>query len=334
MTLPVGFLGDDGVCRHGSFSRVIFGSGHLYHSQQVAAYMPGLHKVDKLLAYEPAVYKKVVKAEAFKDGPLDLPYSVIQLALEVLIHTLGCTAVRITLFAEASFRFLLRQTLRLGLLLSHLTLKGEVNEGLGHAISTEKEQALVAKDTLVLDVRENTSQQLSLPPNLGKVGIIHYQTHRVGTLPGVTSGCYSIYKAARKAVQYLPPVDVHISQKAVEHVFVAHEQLTEHTLGVVPGVLDGEEREQDRQTEDLLGRELAVLGFGKPHLSLGNLDMVHHVHHSLNRFRIITFRKKAADFRNNVPIFVHAKGFYVSLFGDTNIVIINEICNISQRNQP
>ena len=148
----------------------------------------------------------------------------------------------------------------------------------------------------VLDVRENTSQQLSLPPNLGKVGIIHYQTHLVGTLPGVTSGCYPVYKAARKAVQYLPPVDVHISQKAVEHVFVAHEQLTEHTLGVVPGVLDGEEREQDRQTEDLLGRELAVLGFGKPHLSLGNLDMVHHVHHSLNRFRIITFRKKAADF--------------------------------------
>jgi hypothetical protein len=213
-------------------------------------------------------------------------------------------------------------------------LKGEVNEGLGHAISTEKKQALVAKDTLVLDVRENTSQQLSLPPNLGKVGIIHYQTHRVGTLPRVTSGCYPVHKAARKAVQYLPPVDVHISQKAVEHVFVAHKQLTEHTLGVVPDVLDGEEREQDRQTEDLLGREFAVLGFGKPRLPLGNLNMVHHVHHSLNRFRIITFREKAADFRNNVPIFVHAKGIYVSLFGDTNIVIINEICNISQRNQP
>ena len=168
MPLPVGFLGYDGVCRHGSFSRVIFGSGHLYHSQQVAAYMPGLHKVDKFLAYEPAVYKKVVKVEAFKDDPLDLTYSVIQLALEVLIHTLGRTAVRITLFAEASFRFLLRQTLRRGLLLSHLTLKGEVNEGLGHAISTEKEQALVAKDTLVLDVSENTSQQFSLRPTLGR----------------------------------------------------------------------------------------------------------------------------------------------------------------------
>ena len=114
---------------------------------------------------------------------------------------------------------------------------------------------------------------------------------------------------------------------------MAHEQLTEHTLGV-PGVLDGEEREQDRQTEELLGRELAVLGFGKPHLSQGNLDMVHHVHHPLNRSRIITFRKKAADFRNNVPIFVQGKGFYVSLVGDTNMGIINEICNIFRKNQP
>ena len=32
-----------------------------------------------------------------------------------------------------------------------------------------------------------------------------------------------------------------------------------------------------------------------------------------------------------MPIFVHAKVFYVSLFGDTNIVIINEICNVSQK---
>lgn len=33
-------------------------------------------------------------------------------------------------------------------------------------------------------------------------------------------------------------------------------------------------------------------------------------------------------------IFVHAKVFYIELFGDTNIVKINEISNISQRFQP
>ena len=35
-----------------------------------------------------------------------------------------------------------------------------------------------------------------------------------------------------------------------------------------------------------------------------------------------------------MPIFVHAKVNCIKLFGDTNIVIINEICNNSQRFQP
>ena len=35
-----------------------------------------------------------------------------------------------------------------------------------------------------------------------------------------------------------------------------------------------------------------------------------------------------------MPIFVHAKVDCIKLFGDTNIVKINEICNISQRFQP
>jgi hypothetical protein len=35
-----------------------------------------------------------------------------------------------------------------------------------------------------------------------------------------------------------------------------------------------------------------------------------------------------------MPIFVHAKVYYICLFDDTNIVIINEICNNSQRFQP
>ena len=64
------------------------------------------------------------------------------------------------------------------------------------------------------------------------------------------------------------------------------------------------------------------------------MDASHYVHNSLNRLRIVTFSKKAVEFRDYMPIFVHAKGYYICLFGDTNIVIINEICKYSQRNQP
>ena len=50
--------------------------------------------------------------------------------------------------------------------------------------------------------------------------------------------------------------------------------------------------------------------------------------------QLLTFSKKAVEFRDNMPIFVHAKVSYIILFGNTNIVIINEMCNISQRYQP
>ena len=44
--------------------------------------------------------------------------------------------------------------------------------------------------------------------------------------------------------------------------------------------------------------------------------------------------KKAVEFRDNMPISVHAKGRYICLFGDYDIVIINWIINTSQRYQP
>ena len=118
------------------------------------------------------------------------------------------------------------------------------------------------------------------------------------------------------------------------HKFLAGEHLTENASGEVETVLDGEKREQDHQLKDLTGRELAVRSLGKVHLPLVQCDMTHHVHDSLDRLRIVTFGKKTVEFRDYMPIFVHAKGGYIELFGDTNIVIINEICNISQRNQP
>lgn len=72
----------------------------------------------------------------------------------------------------------------------------------------------------------------------------------------------------------------------------------------------------------------------KVHLPVVKPDMRHYVHDSLNRLRIVTFSKNAVEFRDNMPIFVHAKVYYICLFGDTSVVIINEICDIPQRFQP
>ena len=132
----------------------------------------------------------------------------------------------------------------------------------------------------------------------------------------------------------MPPVDILIGEEPVEHVFLAGEHLTKNATGEVETIFNGKEREQNHQLEDLAGRELAVRSLGKLHLPLVKRDMRHYVHDALNRLRVVTFSKKAVEFRDYMPIFVHAKDFYITLFGDTNIVIINEICNISQRNQP
>ena len=104
--------------------------------------------------------------------------------------------------------------------------------------------------------------------------------------------------------------------------------------GEVETIFDGKEREQDHQLKHMAGRELAVRSLGKVHLPVVKRDMRHYVHDSLNRLRIVTFSKKAVEFRDNTPIFVHIKVYYICLFCDTNILIINEICNISRRFQP
>ena len=52
-------------------------------------------------------------------------------------------------------------------------------------------------------------------------------------------------------------------------------------------------------------------------------DMRHYVHDSLNRFRIVTFSKKAIEFRDNMPIFVYATVSYITLAFPFLATIIN-----------
>lgn len=334
MTLPLGFSGYDGIRRHGSIGRVVLGLGHFDHAQKMATYMSGLHELDQFLVGEPAVYKQIVEADSLQYGSLEETDKVVNLALEVLSCTLCRTAVRVALLAVSGIQLLLGQALRLGRLLSHFTLECEVHEGLRLSIRKQEEQALVAQDALVLNMGEDASKQFSFTAGLRKVGIIRNQTTGFRTLYRVASHGHTVKESAIEAVDNLPPVDVCIGKEAVEHVLLTGEHLPEDALGKVVSVLDGEEREQNHQLKDLAGRELAVRSLGKVNLPLVKRDVRHYVHDSLNRLRIVIFSKKAVEFRDYMPIFVHAKVFYIGLFGDTNIVIINEIRKFSQRNRP
>ena len=66
--------------------------------------------------------------------------------------TLCRTAVRIAFLAISGIQLLLGQALRLGRLLTHLTLECEVCEGLRLSVCIQEEQTLVAQDALVLNM--------------------------------------------------------------------------------------------------------------------------------------------------------------------------------------
>ena len=300
----------------------------------MASYVPGANKLYQFLAGEPAVNQQVVEPYSFKDGAFDHTDEIVHLALEVFFRPLCGTAVRIALLAVSGIKLLLRQALRFGRLLTHLSLECEVHEGLRLSIREQEEQPLVTKDTRMFDMGEDTAKELTLAAGLRKVGVIRNQAAGILAIDGVAAHRNTSQESAAETVHYLPPVDVLVGEEPVEHILLTGEHLTENTTGEVETIFDGKEREQDHQLKHLAGRELAVRSLGKVHLPVGKRDMRHFVHDSLNRLRIVTFSKKAVEFRDNMPIFVHAKVYYICLFGDTNIVIINEICNISQRFQP
>ena len=334
MTLPLGFPGYDGIRRHGSLGRVILGLGHFDHAQKMASYVPGTHELHQFLAGEPTVHKKVIETDAFKDSAFDHTDKIVHLAMEVFLGTLRRAAVRIALLAVSLIQLLLRKALGFGRLLPHLTLECEVHECLRLSIREEEEQPLVSQNACMLDMGEDAAKELTLAAGLREVGVVGNQAAGILAVDGVAAQGNASQEPAVEAVHNLPPVDVLVGEEPVEHVLFAGEHLAENAPGETQTVFDGEEREQDHQLEDLAGRELAVRRLGKVHLPVVDVDTFHYAHDSLNRLRIVTFSKKAVEFRDYMPIFVHAKVDYIELFGHTNIVIINEICNISRRYQP
>ena len=334
MTLPLGFPGYDGIRRHGPLGRVILGLGHLDHTQKMASYVSGTHKLHQFLAGEPTVHQEVFEPYSFKDSAFDHTDEIVHLALEVFLRPLCGAAVRIALLAVSGIQLLLRLALRFGRFLHHFTLECEVHEGLRLSIREQEEQSFVAKDACMFHMGEDTDNEFILAAGFRNVGVIRNQAAGFRAFDGVASHRDSAQEPAVEAVHDLPPVDVRVGEEHVEHIFLAGEQLTKDATGEVETIFDGEEREQDHQRKDLACRELAVRGLGKVHLPVVKRDMRLYVHDSLNRLRIVTFSKKAVEFRDNMPIFVHAKGCYICLFGNTNIVTISEICNISQKYQP
>ena len=150
-------------------------------------------------------------------------------------------------------------------------------------------------------------------PKIEKPFGLRNQAAGILAIDGVAAHRNTPQASAAEAVLYLPPVDVLVGEEPVEHILLPGEHLTENATGEVETIFDGKEWEQDHQLKHMAGRELAVRSLGKVHLPVVKRDMRHYVHDSLNRLRIVTFSKNAVEFRDNMPIFVHAKVYYICL---------------------
>ena len=103
----------------------------------------------------------------------------------------------------------------------------------------------------------------------------------------------------------LSSVDVGVRQEAVEDILPASEDLLKDAVDVVPGILHGEEREEDHQLKGLGAGHLAVGVLPEATLPLIGADALHRVHDCCYRSAIVVFAQKAFEFSNNFGIFVH-----------------------------
>ena len=102
-------------------------------------------------------------------------------------------------------------------------MKREIEEQLTHAIAQKQRQTFVAKDGLVLKVRENHADELTLTSALRSVSVIDNQADRLVML-SLCAAADLTQQLEIHSIQQLAPLDITIIHKTIEHVLLATEQ--------------------------------------------------------------------------------------------------------------
>ena len=124
---------------------------------------------------------------------------------------------------EVNPKVLVRQSLFFVGLPSFLVMKREIEEQLAHAIAQKQRQTFVAKDGLVLKVRENLADELTLTSALRSVSVIDNQADRLVML-SLCAAADLTYQLKIHRIQQLAPLNVTIIHKTIEHVLLTTEQ--------------------------------------------------------------------------------------------------------------
>lgn len=150
---------------------MILGIAHLDHTYQVALDVAAGNQADEVCTGKPAVNEQIVESDAALDGVLHHLDGLFNLRHRVLPDAF-LDSLSAMILAVSGFALLVRQPLLLVRLAALLAMKREIEEQLTHAIAQKQRQTFVAKDGLVLKVREHLADEFTLTSALWSVSVI------------------------------------------------------------------------------------------------------------------------------------------------------------------
>ena len=213
---------DNLVSRQVTPLSVVFGLTQFNHAQQMTLYMTAGNQTDEIGTGKPTVHQQIVETDATLDGVLYHVNGLVGLLHGVLLDALLNTLPRIV-GRETLAALLVRQSLLLVGLPAFLSVEREVKEQLAHTVTQQKSQTLVAQDALVLKVRENLADELTLATALRSVRIINNQADRL-VMRSLCAAADFPQQLEVHRIEQLAPLNVTIIHKTIEHVFLTTEQ--------------------------------------------------------------------------------------------------------------
>ena len=149
------------------------------------------------------------------DGLGNLRHRIL---LDAFLDSLSAMILAIPCFALP-----VRQSLLLVWLTAFFTMKREIEEQLAHAIAQKQRQTFVAKDGLVLKVRENLADELTLTSALRSVSVIDNQADRL-VMFSLGAAADLTQQLEVHCIQQFAPLDITVIHKTIEHVLLTTEQ--------------------------------------------------------------------------------------------------------------
>ena len=201
---------------------VVFGLSQFDHTNQMALDVSAGNEFHKVCTGKPAVNEQIVESDAALDGVLHHLDGLVNLRHRVLLDAF-LDSLSAMILAIPCFALPIRQSLLLVWLAALLTMKREIEEQLAHAIAQKQRQTFVAKDGLVLKVRENLADELTLTSALRSVGVIDNQADRLVML-SLCATADLTQQLEIHSIQQLAPFDITVIHKTIEHVLLTTEQ--------------------------------------------------------------------------------------------------------------